>query len=101
MDPKFRPRVNQVYRPYLFARYRAWLEKELGPIRFRLAETPLFISAPLRKKLARDALAITEQLSAPDLLKKLKGAIPARYDTPGMDALPNCLQVDFALMYGP
>ena len=40
---------------------------------------------------------IAGQLSRKDTLIELKKAIPPHYDVPGMDALPHCVQVDFAL----
>jgi hypothetical protein len=100
MDSPFRAAFNRAYTPALFNRYRTALERELGPVAFRLAETPLFVDERLRADLKQHALEIVEQLSAPATLEKLKKAIPAHYDTPGMDVLPNCLQVDFALSPG-
>jgi hypothetical protein len=44
------------------------------------------------------ATEIVEQLSDPVRMAKMKRAIPARWDTPGMDALPNLTQVDFAVV---
>jgi hypothetical protein len=41
-----------------------------------------------------------EQISAPHLIQKMKRAIPPHLDVPGMDSLPNCVQVDFAITRG-
>ena len=38
------------------------------------------------------------QLSDPSRIEQMKRAIPARWDTPGMDALPSFTQVDFAVV---
>lgn len=84
----------------VFTRYKNELINRVGDIPFRLAETPLFLSAQLRDLLARQSTEIVAQLSEPATLAKLKQAIPARYDMPGMDALPNCMQVDFGLVKG-
>ena len=46
-------------------------------------------------------MEIVDQLSRPALLAELKQIIPGRYDTPGMDPLPNCVQVDFAITPAP
>lgn len=101
MDTLNRAAFNRAYSPDLFARYRTMLEREVGPVPFRLAETPLFMDAPLRTELARSASEICDQLSQPELLWELRKAIPAHYQVPGMDPLPNCVQVDFALCPGP
>jgi hypothetical protein len=101
MDPGPRRAFNRAWTPELYARYCARLERALGPIPFRLAETPFFISPALRDSMTRSAGEIVDQLSRPALLAELKQIIPGRYDTPGMDPLPNCVQVDFAITPAP
>jgi hypothetical protein len=101
MDPALRAAFNRAWTPALYARYRARLEAELGPIPFALAETPFFVAPPLRDSLTRSSQEIVQQLAVPDLLRELMKVIPARYDTPGMDPLPNCVQVDFAITAAP
>jgi hypothetical protein len=89
---------NQAYSEALYDEYRRRLELRSGPISFPLAETPLFLSPDLRDSLAREARAIVAQLSSPANLEKQYRAIPEAVRAPGMDALPNTLQVDFALV---
>lgn len=101
MDAAYRPHFNRAWTPELYGRYRARLEKALGPIPFALAETPFFVTAELRDALTRSATEIVQQLAEPALLRELMKVIPAKYDTPGMDALPNCVQVDFAITPKP
>ena len=82
----------------IFEDYQARLYAKLGgPFPLRLAETPLFLTPALRDGLQNSALEIAGQLSRPETLVELKKAIPARYDVPRMDALPHCVQVDFAI----
>jgi hypothetical protein len=100
LDTKPRDAFNRAYAPEVYKRYRHALEAQLGHFPFQVAETPLFISPRLRDQLAKEAVEITAQLSKPQLLEKMKGAIPDRYRAPGMDPLPNCVQVDFALCQG-
>ncbi|MBS2033086.1 MAG: hypothetical protein JST54_34760 [Deltaproteobacteria bacterium] len=100
MDSKLRKTFNAHYSDALYNRFREKLTGELGKVEFPVAETPLFMDADLRELLARNAVEIVNQLSEPKRLAELKKAIPARYDTPGMDPLPNCVQVDFALVPG-
>lgn len=97
MDPLSRSAFNRAWSPALFGRVMHRLESQLGAFPFRVAETPLFVSDALRDRLSREALEIVAQLSEPKRLEAMRQAIPARYDTPGMDPLPNCVQVDFAL----
>ena len=97
MDPLRRPLFNKVYSDDFFARYMNRLESRLGKFPFRVAETPLILTHQLRDTLARHATEIVGQLSEPNLLARLKQAIPDRYRVPGMDDLPNCVQVDFAV----
>jgi hypothetical protein len=102
MDPTFRRAYNLAFRPELYADYIGRIEGLLGcTIPFRVAETPLFIPLPLRDRLARHATEIVRQISNPALIEKMKRAIPPHLDVPGMDALPNCAQVDFAITRGP
>jgi hypothetical protein len=101
MDAAYRPHFNRAWTPELYGRYRARLETALGPIPFALAETPFFVTAELRDALTRSASEIVQQLAEPALLRELMKVIPQKYDTPGMDALPNCVQVDFAITPKP
>lgn len=101
MDNSLRRPFNAAWSDTIYTHYRETLEKVLGPIPFPLAETPLFLDKPLRTHLANSASEIVQELSAPSLLAKHKEAIPAKFAVPGMDALPNCVQVDFALCPGP
>lgn len=98
MDSRSRALYNQVVDDQLFAEYERYLSSRAGPFGFRLAETPLFLSYALREKLKTDALAICVELSVPATLAKMMHAIPPRYDAPNMTALPECVQVDFALV---
>ena len=98
MDSRSRALYNQVFDAGLFAEYERYLTDRVGSFGFRLAETPLFLSHRLRDRLTTDALAICAELSVPDTLAKMKRAIPERYDAPNMTALPECVQVDFALV---
>jgi hypothetical protein len=100
MDPQRRPLFNAAYSDALFHRYLGRLERDFQHIPFQVAETPLLMTHGLRDELARYAMEIVGQLSEPARLSKLKQAIPPRYNVPGMDALPNCVQVDFALTQG-
>jgi hypothetical protein len=99
MHPGHRAAFNVAFTPALAARYAEDLGARAGRAPgFRLAETPVFLTPEFDAQLAKAAREIVAQLAAPDLLARMKRAIPARWDTPGMDALPSLTQVDFAVV---
>ncbi len=99
MDRRFRQLFNAQFTPELYAWYQSELSRRLNSnFEFRLAETPLFLSDDFKERAVTSAQAIIEQLSDPKLIEQMKAAIPERWNTPGMDALPNLAQVDFAVV---
>jgi len=99
MDPRFRQLFNAQFTPAIYERYVRELSRRLdSTFEFRLAETPLFLPDDFKQKATDSARAIVEQLSDPALIEQMKAAIPERWNTPGMDALPNLAQVDFAVV---
>jgi hypothetical protein len=99
MDERFRQLFNSQYTPDIYERYVRELSRRLdSTFEFRLAETPLFLPDDFKQKATDSARAIVEQLSDPALIERMKEAIPDRWNTPGMDALPNLAQVDFAVV---
>lgn len=99
MDPRTRALFNEQFTPALYERYQRDLERRLDcAFEFRLAETPVFLSEDFTRRAVESAEAIIAQLSEPALIEKMKAAIPERWNTPGMDALPNLSQVDFAVV---
>jgi len=98
MDPTFRKPFNAAYTPALFERYRDILHSQFGVFTYRLAETPFFIDRPLREHLVGWARELVAQLSVPATLEAMKQAIPAQYNVPGMNPLPDIVQVDFGLV---
>jgi hypothetical protein len=101
MNPELRRIYNAAYKPELYRNYVGRLETWLDvKIPFRIAETPFFIPKELRQKLATSAREIVDQISNPKVIEAMKGAIPPALDVPRLDALSNCLQVDFAIVRG-
>src|SRR4051812_4445671 len=99
MDPRFRRLFNEQFTPALYDWYRNELSRRLdSTFEFRLAETPLFLPEDFKARAVEAANAIVGQLSDPALIERMKAAIPERWNTPGMDALPNLAQVDFAVV---
>lgn len=97
MHTPVRDTFNRAFSTAFFERMQQRLLARVGRTPFRVAETPLFLDAPLREALVTAAEALTSQLLVPATLAKLRCSVPARYDVPGTTALPDCVQVDFAL----
>ena len=98
MDARFRALFNGQFTEALYNRYQRDLTGRLNqPFDFRLAETPVFLPDDFKARAIAAANEIIEQLSEPGRLEKMRVAIPERWNTPGMDALPNLAQVDFAV----
>lgn len=101
MEPVFRRAFNAAFTDEFYADFMRRFEKRIGSsVSYRVAETPLFLPDGLRSYLAKSATEIVQQISRPEVIAKMKKAIPAQVDTPGMDHLPNCVQVDFAIVRG-
>jgi len=101
MEPVFRRAFNAAFTDEFYADFMRRFEKRIGTsVAYRVAETPLFLPDGLRSYLAKSANEIVQQISRPEVIAKMKKAIPAHVDAPGMDHLPNCVQVDFAIVRG-
>src|SRR5213075_3513553 len=99
MDPKYRALFNAQISSEHYEWYQRELSRRLGSrFEFRLAESPVFLPDDFKTRIVAAAQAIVDQLSDPARIAQMKRAIPARWDTPGMDALPNLTQVDFAVV---
>ncbi|MBX5481965.1 MAG: hypothetical protein IRZ16_09040 [Myxococcaceae bacterium] len=100
MDQTFRTAWNQAFTPALYARYTKLLEAEVGPIPYRVAESPLFLPEDLRDDLFRVTRELLEQLAAPAAMARAREAIPPDFDVPRCDDAPGCMTVDFAIVEG-
>ncbi len=99
MDPQFRSLFNAHFTPELYESYKRDLSRRLDcTFEFRLAESPVFLPDDFKRRAVEGAQAILDQLSDPKLIERMKAAIPERWNTPGMDRLPNFAQVDFAVV---
>ncbi|HSY49737.1 MAG TPA: hypothetical protein VLC46_13050 [Thermoanaerobaculia bacterium] len=99
MDPRFRPIFNAQITPERYEWYVHELSRRLGcTFEFRLAESPVFLPDDFKTRIVDAAQSIVAQLSDASRLAAMKRAIPERWDTPGMDALPTFTQVDFAVV---
>ena len=99
MDRRFRDLFNAQFTPELYDFYQRTLSERLNTkFEFRLAESPVFLTDDFKELAVDSANSIVDQLSDAALIEKMKAAIPERWNTPGMDALPHFTQVDFAVV---
>jgi hypothetical protein len=98
MIPTFRRAYNASFTLEKYRAYQERLERRAGgPIPFRLAETPVFLSPDLLDDMVRGSLDIFEQLSKPAALERSKSAVPPEWDVPGCPELPTFAVTDFAI----
>ena len=99
MDSEYRRVFNSHFTEALWRDYVDDLSNRLNSrFAFRLAESPVFLPDYLRERLARAAHEILEQLLEPSRVRRMTAAIPARWDTPGMDEAPSFTQIDLAVV---
>ena len=98
MDPRFRPLYNAVFTADLYAKYRDALTRRVGPVAFRVAETPVFLPLDFRSACACAANDIVAQLCDPTRIDLMQAAIPPQYRAPRLDRLPQFLILDFAVV---
>ena len=102
MDPRFRALFNGQFSEALYHRYQRDLTGRLNQqFDFRLAESPVFLPDDFKARVIQAANEIIEQLGEPSRLERMRAAIPERWNTPGMDRLPNLAQIDFAVTRDP
>lgn len=99
MDPHYRELFNAQFTPERYDFMQRELTRRLEcDFEFRLAETPVFLPPDFQKRIVDAANGVLAQLCDPARIAAMKRAIPARWDTPGMDALPGFTQIDFAVV---
>jgi hypothetical protein len=99
MDPRFRPTFNAAYSDELYRDFLAAFEKRvMTKVPYRVAETPFFVPDTLRDRLASHAREVLALALSPDVVEEGKRAIPPALHAPQMGAMPDCVQVDFAIV---
>jgi hypothetical protein len=99
VEPNARELFNAAFSKARYERYHANLIRRTGgeEIGFRLAETPVFLSAELRDRCVRAGNEIVAQLSRPETIARMRAAIPPERNVPGETPLPSFGIIDFAL----
>jgi hypothetical protein len=99
VEAELRRAFNASYSDARYARYMTRLEKEVGSVAFRLAETPVFLPPALANRLERYAREILAELSQPARIERMRAAVPGSLDVPRLSPC-DCAQVDFAIVRG-
>jgi hypothetical protein len=98
VDPRFRRRYNAGYSEALYRRYLADFSRRCGAaIDMQIAQTPVFLPAPLRARLETAGREILEQLCDPARIERMSAAVPSRWHVPGNAGLPTFCAIDFAI----
>lgn len=98
MIPNIRQQYNAGYTDTKYQQFLGWIAKQHNyrpP--FRIAETPVFIPQPLKKKLLEACEEITDVLVQPDFGEKSQGAVLAGQIVPNETPHTTFLQMDFGI----
>jgi len=98
--PELRAAFNAKFTGSAYAQLQQVLAQRCsGPIQFRVAETPIFVSKSLLDEMAGLGASMAHQLMADsEYLAGARRAIPAGYDVAGQTTHPHFLTADFALI---
>jgi len=98
MDLEARARFNADFSP---EKYKALLHgvshTEKWPTDFRVAESPIFLTADFTREIAEAAHEIIAQLRTPEFTRHARSAIPAGLEVPLETPHPLFLQIDFGV----
>ncbi|MFN3529353.1 MAG: hypothetical protein ACK417_05470 [Bacteroidia bacterium] len=98
MIRNIREQINAQYSATTYQELLDNLAAQFGEaVDFRVAESPVFVPAALRTKLAEACDHICQQLLNDEYFKKSTRAIPSHQLVPGNDARPSFLIADFAI----
>jgi hypothetical protein len=99
MIPTLRSEFNQRFQSADYQRLQRHFEQILqGPIPFRLAETPVFISNKLKKQMLEATDAIVDFLLRPDFKSLTQRFVPTSMHIPGENEHPQILVIDYAIV---
>ncbi len=100
MIPEFRTQFNRRFTQKKYMALLAFLEHSINArVDFRVAETPIFMSAAQLEELAAAGADLSADIIRnPACLAAARAAIPAGYSVAGETVHPNFLTADFALI---
>ena len=99
MIPARRRAFNGAFTP---ARYHALLGElaaRVGPVEFRVSETPCFFEAALLERFSARAIALVRALlDNPEYRRAADAVVPDAFRVANAETEPTCVQVDFGLL---
>ena len=98
MHASYRRVYNELFSSEFYEEYRKRLQDEVGPVPYRLAESPLFIPPATRDRIFHYTSEIMTQLAEPELMARARRVIPDEYNVPRQDESPDVMTVDFAVV---
>ena len=103
MIAELRAQFNSAYRAEGYHELLRELNLRCGTeVKFRVAETPVFLPAAMLTEMAAvGALMLKRLLDWPGYLDQARASIPAGYRVAGASAHPHFLTADFALVHAP
>ena len=103
MISDLRDDFNSRYAPDKYHSLLGGLNERCGTeIKFRVAETPVFLPHALLEEMADAGIALTQRLLAwPEYLESAKNSIPKAFLVADQTERPHFLTADFALVTGP
>lgn len=98
MVSELRARFNAAFSADKYTQLvRCLNETERWPTDFRVAESPIFLTAAFTEEVSRAAHEIVQLTRTPEFVTQARGAIPAGLEVPNESSHPTFLQVDFAI----
>nr|WP_199075065.1 hypothetical protein [Pedobacter sp. ASV19] len=97
MISKYRKQFNSNFTHQKYSLFLQNLTKDLLPISFRVAETPVFIPPELKEKLISAGEEIINLIRRPDFKNLTSKSIPDQWKVPGEEKHPHFLTFDFGI----
>ena len=98
MQPTVRQQYNDQFTPEKYAAFLNTVNTAYGEAcTFRIAETPVFVPATLKRQLLQGVDDICASLARPDFKQRSEAALPNHLRVPGEDAHTQFLQLDFGI----
>jgi len=97
MIPAQREKFNQQFTKEKYTIFLDDLQNGYPKIPFRVAETPIFVSASLKKKLIAAGEEIINLIKHPDFKKLTEKSLPQEWKVPNENEQPHFLTFDFGI----
>ena len=100
MIPLYRKQFNAEFNETKYQEYLHYFN-ELFPnsVGFRIAETPLFLTAAFKTQLLEVGEYVCSQIAASNFIAKTEKSLQNTKSTPNEKGLPECIVMDFAIAH--